>query len=57
MKNWKTTLAGVAVGLITAATALHYITVDQATAITGVLTALGLISAKDHNVTGGTTPA
>lgn len=54
MKNWKTTVAGIAVGAIAAATALHWITVEQATAITAALTSLGLLAAKDSNVTGGT---
>jgi hypothetical protein len=52
-KNWKTTLSGVAVGLIAAAAYLGWITSDQAVSITSVLTALGLIAAKDNNVTGG----
>lgn len=53
MKNWKTTLSGIAVGLITAAAYLDWITAEQAMAITSMLTALGLIAAKDSNVTGG----
>jgi hypothetical protein len=53
VKNWKTTLSGVAVGLIAAAAYLGWITGDQAVSITSVLTALGLIAAKDNNVTGG----
>jgi hypothetical protein len=47
VKNWKTTLSGVAVGLIAAAAYLGWITGDQAVSITSVLTALGLIAAKD----------
>ena len=54
MKSWKTTVAGIAIAAVAAATALHYITGDQATAILGALAALGLVSAKDGNVTGGT---
>ena len=53
MKNWKTTVAGIAVAAVAAATALHWITGDQATAILGALAAIGLIGAKDSNVTGG----
>lgn len=53
-KNWKTTLAGITVAAIAAATALGYLTPEQATAISGALTALGLLAAKDSNVTGGT---
>lgn len=47
MKNWKTTLAGVVVALIAGATYLGYLSADQAVAITGTLTALGLIAAED----------
>lgn len=52
MKNWKTTLAGLVTGLVAAATALHYISPEQATAIMGALTAIGLIVAKDNDVSG-----
>lgn len=53
VKNWKTTLSGIAIGLIAAATYLGWITADQAVSITSVLTALGFIAAKDNNVSGG----
>jgi hypothetical protein len=53
IKNWKTTLSGIAIGAIAAASYLGWITADQAVGITSVLTALGLIAAKDNNVTGG----
>jgi hypothetical protein len=53
VKNWKTTLSGIAIGVIAAATYLNWITADQAVSITSVLTALGLIAAKDNNVSGG----
>jgi len=52
MKNWKTTVAGLAIGLIAAATALNWITAEQAGAITAALTSIGLILAKDSGVTG-----
>lgn len=52
MKNWKTTIAGVLVALITLATYQGWITAEQATSITGALTALGLIVAKDNDVSG-----
>jgi len=52
MKNWKTTLAGVLVGVIALATYMGYLSDDQAGQIAAALTALGLIVAKDHNVTG-----
>lgn len=55
MKNWKTTVAGVAVALIALLTYTHILTAEQATAIMGALTSLGLVAAKDSNVTGGTT--
>lgn len=55
MKNWKTTAAGIAVAIIAAATYMGWITSEQAAAITGALTGLGLIAAKDSNVTGGNT--
>jgi threonine/homoserine efflux transporter RhtA len=46
-KNWKTTLAGVVVALIAGATYLGYLNAEQAVAVTGTLTALGLIAAED----------
>lgn len=52
MKNWKTTAAGVLVGAIALATYMGYLSDDQAAMVTGALTALGLIVAKDHNITG-----
>ena len=53
MKNWKTTAAGVLVALLAAATYFGWLTQEQSISITSVLTALGLIAAKDNNVTGG----
>lgn len=53
MKNWKTTVAGIAVAAIAGATALGYLTTEQAASITAALTALGFLAAKDSNVTGG----
>lgn len=52
-KNWKTTAAGVLVALLAAATYFGWLTQEQSISITSVLTALGLIAAKDNNVTGG----
>lgn len=52
MKNWKTTLAGVLVGAIALATYMGYLSGEQAAQVTAALTALGLIVAKDHNVSG-----
>ena len=54
MKSWKTTLAGVIVALTGAAVAMHWINSDVAAAIGTIAGALGLVAAKDHNVTGGT---
>lgn len=56
MKSWKTTAAGILVAAVAAATALGYITPEQSAAIMGALTAIGLVVAKDSNVTGGSTP-
>ncbi len=54
LRNWHTTLAGVIMiaGLILPATGL--VTEKQASAITSVAGAFGLMKAKDDNVTGGT---
>jgi hypothetical protein len=49
MKNWKTTLAGAAsilTGLV------QVIKGDIATGATAIVTGVGLIFAKDHDVTG-----
>lgn len=58
MKNWKTTLAGVIGLLVVAATqakaALLGGTPDWTLVLAGIPTCLGLIFAKDSNVTGGT---
>lgn len=55
MKNWKTTVAGIAIGLTAGLAALHVITAEQAGAVMAALATFGLIAAKDSNVTGGTT--
>lgn len=52
-KNWKTTAAGVLVALLAAAFYFGWLTEELWMSITSVLTALGLIAAKDNNVTGG----
>ena len=58
IKSWKTTLAGFLVILLGAAKLLFpkVITNDVAGAILTLLTAAGLIAAKDSAVTGGTIP-
>ena len=53
MKNWKTTASGVLVALIALATYFGWLTAEQGMSVTSVLTALGLMVAKDNNVTGG----
>jgi len=61
MKNWKTTTAGV-MAIATSVIALYYAWQNKAVtaevvlaAIAGVMTGIGLLTAKDNNVTGGTT--
>lgn len=54
--NWKTTLAGL-VGVLTVfAVSQHWISQDTAAAIGTLSVSLGLVAAKDGNVTGGTKP-
>jgi hypothetical protein len=52
MKNWKTTVAGIAVAILLVAVELGYITSQVATAITTIAVSLGLIVSKDAGVTG-----
>jgi hypothetical protein len=52
MKSWKTTVAGVLVGAIALATYMGYLSGEQAAQVTAALTALGLIVAKDGDVSG-----
>lgn len=52
MKSWKTTIAGVLVGAIALATYMGFLTAEQAGQVTAALTALGLILAKDGDVSG-----
>lgn len=54
IKNWKTTLAGAVVAGTGIATALHFITNETAAAIMTIAGSLGLLAAKDDNVTSGT---
>jgi hypothetical protein len=54
-KNWKTTLAGL-IGILTmVGTSTGVISKEVAGAIVTIATSLGLLAAKDGNVTGGTT--
>lgn len=53
-KNWKTTAAGL-IGVVTLfALSQHWITQQTATDIGLLAGSLGLVAAKDGNVTGGT---
>jgi hypothetical protein len=52
MKNWKTTLAGVLVAGLAIATSLGYINQSVAEAIGALAISLGLVVAKDHDVSG-----
>ena len=58
VKNWKTTLAGISAVLTSVAGLLHDISVGNYANIyvevTGIVAGIGLIWAKDSNVTGGT---
>lgn len=58
LANWKTTAAGVIALIITAIKIFkpEFMTTDLYTTIISILGGLGLIAAKDFNVTGGTTP-
>lgn len=49
LKNYKTTIPGVAIAVLTYCTAKGYIDSEQSVMIIGVLTALGLAGAKDHD--------
>lgn len=56
MKNWKTTFSGLAailVAVINAAVGMiNGQPVDWAVTMSAILAGIGLITAKDHNVTG-----
>jgi len=52
MKNWKTTLAGIITGGVAVAIALEWISVEAGASILATAVALGLIVAKDNDVTG-----
>lgn len=54
MRNWKTTLAGLFMILGIIGKDLKAGKVDPLTDFAGVSAAVGLINAKDDNVTGGT---
>lgn len=59
-KNWKTTSAGIIMvlgGITTLVFANHPLTSEAIMgAATAILGGIGLMFAKDNNVTGGTTP-
>jgi hypothetical protein len=52
MKNWKTTVAGIAVAILGVAVSMGYITTEVAGAITTIAVSLGLLASKDAGVTG-----
>jgi hypothetical protein len=56
--SWKTTLSGICaiIPIILHALFPTVVTVEVAASLTGVFISLGLIAAKDGNVTGGTKP-
>lgn len=56
MKSWKTTLAGVLaiIPVVLHAAFPNVVTTEVAASLITVFISLGLISAKDSNVTGGT---
>jgi len=53
MKNWKTTIAGTAALLGIVAKVINGGALE-ATDLTAAIAAIGLLFAKDHNVSGGT---
>ena len=52
LRNWKTSLAGLASVIVAGLVATHKITPEAATGLLAVIGGLGLGVAKDHNVTG-----
>jgi uncharacterized membrane protein len=57
-RSWKTTVAGLAAVLPQILHALYptVVTIDVATGLSAFFAAIGLVAAKDGNVTGGNTP-
>ena len=58
MKSWKTTASGIASILPQVLHAIYptIVTAEVANGLSAFFVAVGLIAAKDGNVTGGTTP-
>lgn len=56
MKSWKTTLCGALAALCTAASQVFPDLKDVLLSAAAFFAALGLVFAKDSNVTGGTKP-
>ena len=52
MRSWKTTLAGVAALLAVLSKALTAGHLDFATDVPAIMAAVGLLFAKDHNISG-----
>lgn len=55
-RSWKTSLSGAAALLAVASKIVAAGHLDFAADVPVILAALGLLAAKDHNVTGGTSP-
>lgn len=55
IKNWKTTLAGLLIAVLTALKYSGKITPETYEIFLGILSASGLLAAKDSNIS-GTTP-
>jgi len=53
LKNWKTSLSGLIIGLVSFLVHLGKIDSTTGNAIIGITGSLGLLSAKDGNVNGG----
>jgi hypothetical protein len=53
LKNWKTSLSGLIVGLVSILVHLGKIDPTTGNAIIGITGSLGLLSAQDGNISGG----
>lgn len=51
-RNYKTSVPGIAVAAVALLLAFGYVNQEQATAISGVLVAFGLMAAKDNDKSG-----
>ena len=53
LKNWKTSLSGLIVGLVSVFVHLGKIDAETGNALIGITGSLGLLSAQDGNTSGG----